>query len=96
MPLDICPETFTRVKKRLNAVEYPGPVGLSCDDTKLLSGLRLYWDGSKKKHVLVGGTDGPIEIANPDDIEAIMNDPDIAKGTKVIQCCHSTSPTYTN
>ena len=96
MPLDICPETFTCVKKCLNAVEYPGLVGLSCNDTKLLSRLRLYWDRSKKKHVLLGSMDSPREVANPEDIEAIMNNPDIKRGTKVIWCCHSTSPTYTN
>lgn len=81
LPLEIGPETFDRVKMRFDALDYRGPVALSCDDTKLTSGLRLYWDSSKRMYVLVGGTDGPLEVANPESVQKIMEDEDIPKGT---------------
>ena len=65
----------------MNGLGWDGPVGLSCDDTKLLSALRMYWDGTK--HVLVGGTDRPIEVADPEQVQIVMNDSTITKGTKV-------------
>lgn len=83
IPLVISPETFLRVRKRLDAVHYSGPVGLSCDDTKLLSGLRMFWDTLKQKYLLVGGIDGPLEVADPEQVQAMMDDPAITKGTKV-------------
>ncbi|KAJ7577185.1 hypothetical protein C8J56DRAFT_798958 [Mycena floridula] len=82
-PITICPESFTRVKQQLDALDYSGPVAVACDDTKLLSGLRLYWDVTKKGHYLVGGADGPILVPDPEEMEALMNDPSIPKGTKL-------------
>ena len=59
-------------------------MGLSCDDTKVTSGLRLYWDQSQKTYVLIGSTNGPLEVADPESVQQIMDDGDIPKGTKVI------------
>lgn len=81
--MTICERTFELVVEHLDAVNYDGPVCLSCDDTKLLSALRLYWDGNKKAHFLVGAVGGPIKVPNPDDIKSLMSDPTIEKGTKV-------------
>ncbi|KAJ3770857.1 hypothetical protein FB446DRAFT_646265 [Lentinula raphanica] len=86
LPLTICDETFSLVKSRLDALGYSGPVAVACDDTKLFSSLRLYWDsteGQNGSYVLVGGTKGPIVVENPDDVERYMKDPSITKGTKV-------------
>ncbi|KAF8220906.1 hypothetical protein L208DRAFT_1318783 [Tricholoma matsutake] len=83
IPLMISPKTFLWVRKHLDAVHYSGPVGLSCDDTKLLSGLRMFWDTSKQKYLLVGGINGPLEVADPEQVQAMMDDPVITKGTKI-------------
>lgn len=84
--MNISDRTFELVIEHLHAVNYNGPVCLSCDDTKLLSTLRLYWDGEKMAHFLVGSVGGPIEVPNPDDIKCIMSDPTIVKATKVQAC----------
>ncbi|KAL0563690.1 hypothetical protein V5O48_018374, partial [Marasmius crinis-equi] len=72
-----------RVKEQFDAVNYTGPAGVACDDTKLLSGLRLYFDAKKKQYLLIGGTDGPLLIPDPETIHELMNDPTIPKGTKI-------------
>src|SRR5258705_12918369 len=82
-PMTICDQTFKLVVEHLEAPDYDGPVDLSCDDSKLLSSLRLYWDGQKKAHFLIGAVGGPIEVPNPDNIKILMSDPNIEKATKV-------------
>lgn len=79
--MDICDRTFKLVAEHLTAINYTGPVGLSCDDTKLFSTLRLYWDGEKKAHFLVGGVDGPYQVADPDVVKDVKAK--IGKATKV-------------
>lgn len=81
--MTICDRMFELVAEHLEALDYYGPVGLSCDDSKLLGSLRLYWDGKKKIHFLVGAVGGPIEVPNPDDIKTLMSDPNVEKATKV-------------
>ena len=83
VPMTICERTFDLVVNHLQAVNYDGPVALSCDDFKLFSSLRLYWDGEVEKHYLVGAVGGPILVPNPDDIKALMSDPKLVKATKV-------------
>ena len=56
---------------------------LGCDDTKLLPGLRLCYDRKTKLYSLVGGTGGPLSVMNPEEVNEIMTDPTIEKGTKV-------------
>ncbi|KAL0064040.1 hypothetical protein AAF712_009006 [Marasmius tenuissimus] len=82
LPMTVCPQTFTCVKSHLNQLSYKGPVGLACDDTKLFSSLRLYWDKPKDSYFLVGAADGPIAVPDPKMVERYMNDPDLVKGTK--------------
>ena len=81
--MTISDRNFELVVEHLNALNYDGPVCLSCDDTKLRSALRLYWDGEKNAHFLVGAVGGPIEVPNPEDFKTIMSNPMIMKGTKV-------------
>ncbi|KAJ7575239.1 hypothetical protein C8J56DRAFT_801931 [Mycena floridula] len=83
LPLTICPETFQRVREHLNALDYSGPVALSCDNTKLFPDLHLYWDESKEAYFLLGGTEGPILVPDPDQVQELMDDPDVVKGAKV-------------
>ncbi|KAE9384943.1 hypothetical protein BT96DRAFT_950198 [Gymnopus androsaceus JB14] len=64
-------------------LNYNGPVALSCDDTKAFAALHLYSDAQEKKSYLVGGTDGPILVPDPETVSKFMNDTTIGKGTKV-------------
>lgn len=81
--MTICEETFNLVAQRLKSLDYTGPTCLSCDDTKLLSGLHLYWNGEEKAHYLVGGVGGPIFVPDIDNLQALMTDPTIVEGKKV-------------
>jgi hypothetical protein len=83
IPMAICDRTFDLVTEHLKALHYDGPVCLSCDDTKLLSSLILYWDGEKKAHFLVGAVGGLIEVPDPNNIKGLMSDPKIVKAMKV-------------
>ena len=83
-PLTVCGDTFTIVDNYLRKLHYQGkPVGLSCDDTKLHSSFRTYWDAEKECHMLVGGTDEPRAVANVEELQRLLHDPSIAKATKV-------------
>jgi hypothetical protein len=56
---------------------------MSCDDTKLNAAFRLYWDSEKKKHMLVGATDGPHEVADPDSVRKVIDSAKLIKASKV-------------
>jgi hypothetical protein len=64
-------------------LEYKGPLGLSCDDTKLFGTFRLYWDSDKNAFFLVGATDGPIQVAEPDNIKKAIEEAKAQKAPKV-------------
>ncbi|KAJ7865909.1 hypothetical protein B0H14DRAFT_3595961 [Mycena olivaceomarginata] len=78
---------FLLIQEQLAALKYDGPLGLSCDDTKLFAGLRLYHDKIKKADFLVGGVDGPLQVANPEEMKRILADPTIQRGSKVRLWC---------
>ena len=80
--MDICDRTFKLVSEHLKTLDYEGPVGLSCDDTKLFATYRLYWDSEKKAYFLVGGVDGPICVPDPDNVKQIIQDAKTQKATK--------------
>jgi hypothetical protein len=81
--IQICPITFELVKSYLDMLKYDGMVGLSCDDTKLFSALHLFWDGEKDKHFLVGSTQGPFKVADPEWIQEVLEYTKKHKTTKV-------------
>jgi hypothetical protein len=81
--MEICDQTFQLVTDQLTALNYTGPVGLSCDDTKLFSSLRLYWDSDEKSYFLVGGVDGPYRVADADSVKEVIKQGKIQKATKV-------------
>lgn len=83
-PLTVCEQTFLTVANYLQTVRYSGPVALSCDDTNLHAAFRTYWDASKQIHVLVGGIDEPRTVANPDELQALLEDAKSEKATKVL------------
>ncbi|KAF7978464.1 hypothetical protein HWV62_672 [Athelia sp. TMB] len=81
--MEICDRSFELVDAHLDALGYSGPVGLSCDDTKLFPDWRLYWDGKEKSHFLVGGTEKPMHVADPDSLRKMIEDMDLEKATKL-------------
>jgi len=81
--MSICDQTFVNVQKYLEGMDYKGPLGLSCDDTKLFATFRLYWNLEKGAHFLIGGTDGPIQVANPESVKKAIVEAKERKATKV-------------
>jgi len=81
--MTICDRTFQLVDEHLSALGYDGRVGLSCDDTKLFSAWRLYWDAAQNAHFLVGGSGELMCVADPDNLKEMINDLNLAKATKV-------------
>ncbi|KAF8328951.1 hypothetical protein F5887DRAFT_1287968 [Amanita rubescens] len=79
-PMTICDRTFSLVEEHLSLLGYKGPVCLCCDDTKLLSTFRLYWDAKEQSHYIVGGVDGRYHVPNPEDLK---------KATKIRLWCLS-------
>lgn len=86
-PMDISDRTFELVNEHLNVLNFDGPVGLSCDDTKLFATFRLYWDAEQTSYFLVGGTDGPLRVADPDDVKRVIEEAKAEKATKVSLNC---------
>jgi hypothetical protein len=82
-PMEICDRTFQLIEDHLTALNHTGPVGLSCDDTKLFSSLRLFWDKEKNSYFLVGGVNGPYRVADPDSVRQVISEGKIKKATKV-------------
>ncbi|KAI5884956.1 uncharacterized protein SCHCODRAFT_01176952 [Schizophyllum commune H4-8] len=72
-PMEICDETFELVVSILRSIGYSGPVSVACDDTKLFDTWRLYYDLVTKKFYLVGGTDGPVLVTNPEKVQELMD-----------------------
>lgn len=83
IPTTICDKSFELVDAHLSALGYNGPVGLSCNDTKLFAAWRLYWDAKENSHFLVGGTGEPLRVADPDSLKEMINDAGLAKAMKV-------------
>ncbi|KAH6871759.1 hypothetical protein BKA70DRAFT_1484362 [Coprinopsis sp. MPI-PUGE-AT-0042] len=89
-PMEIGEQTFQMVADQLNTLGYTGPncpVGLSCDDTKLLSGFRLYHDKAEDCHYLVGGTEGKLRVADPEQVRKVLAENKDKKATKVRLWC---------
>ncbi|KAJ7670785.1 hypothetical protein DFH06DRAFT_980885 [Mycena polygramma] len=86
-PMDISDRNFKLAAEHLAALNYDGPVNLSCDDTKLFPSFRLYWDSDKKSHFLVGGTDGPLRVADPEQVKSVIATAKAKKATKIRLWC---------
>ncbi len=82
-PLEICDQTFQLVVDHLLQIDYSGPTSLSCDDTKLFSTFRLYYDSARGGHYLVGGIDGPILVVDPKNMKEVLATSESRKATKV-------------
>lgn len=64
---------------------YPldSPLATSVDDTKLLPAFRPYYDGSQQKWFMVGGTGGPIEVADINLLQAQIKAAEDTKASKL-------------
>lgn len=82
-PMGIGDANFELVSEYLKTLNYDGPVGLSCDDTKLFGTLRLYWDSEKNAHYLVGTENQPRLVPDPDSMADILKECQSCMATKV-------------
>ncbi|KAH6870856.1 hypothetical protein BKA70DRAFT_1578587 [Coprinopsis sp. MPI-PUGE-AT-0042] len=82
-PFSLGTRNFELAKQHLEEISYDGPVGLACDDTKLFSNLGLVHDPVKNKHFLIGGSDGPIEVLDPEQVRSVMEESKKHAGTKL-------------
>lgn len=85
-PQAISEATFQLVEKHLVDLNYEGTCSLSCDDTKLFNTFRLYWDSKEGSHFLIGSTDGPIKVLDPEDMKQLIASQNDKKAVKV--SCH--------
>ena len=85
-PIGLQERCWALVADRLRAYEYVGPVGLSCDDTKLFAAFRPYHDRSQNMYYLLGSTGQPLEIRDPEDFARVVRQGDLQKATKVCPC----------
>lgn len=95
-PMELDDRTFELVANHLEALGYTDEVGLSCDDTKLTEGTRLYWDGKQKCHFLVGAVGGPIRVLDPEQMRDILEDPETIRAKKVITAFNKSYDTYSD
>lgn len=75
--------------EQLKKLNYYGPVGLSCDDTKLTPAFRPYYDKTTDKHYLLGSTGKPMVLADPDDLANVIEQGILEKATKVSVTTHT-------
>ena len=83
-PITICERNLDLASEYLSSLNYSGPVGLSCDDTKLHPTLRPYWDASRGCHFLVGTTGEPIAVRDEGLLHDILAESKKDAATKVI------------
>ncbi|KAF8809165.1 hypothetical protein BYT27DRAFT_7210458 [Phlegmacium glaucopus] len=86
-PMDIGPQTFELVDEHLKALDYDGPLRLSCNDTKLFATFHLYWDSKEKSYFLVGGVDGLLRVMDAENVKQAIQDAKADKATKVRVWC---------
>ncbi|KAH9938784.1 uncharacterized protein BXZ73DRAFT_23422, partial [Epithele typhae] len=72
IPFEISPRCLDMTVDVLKGYDYPGLVSLCVDDTKLLAAVRLHYDPSTKTSFLIGGVDGPIAVADPDNMQTAL------------------------
>ncbi|THG99770.1 hypothetical protein EW026_g2653 [Hermanssonia centrifuga] len=86
-PLGITQRTFDLVQIHINKLEYHGPLGLSCDDTKLHPAFRPYYTNGDDGCYILGGTGEPLQIANPDEFNDAVTSGQLEKATKLRLWC---------
>ncbi len=82
-PIGISKRSFEIAVEYLDMLEYTGPVGLSCDDTKLVPGLDPVYDKDRNGFVVLGGVGDPMPVADPEELNAAIAAGRISKAEKV-------------
>jgi hypothetical protein len=82
-PIEPCERSYRLVREYLESINYTGPVGLSCDDTKLFAAFRPYWDATEGTYYVVGCVGSPLRIANIEEFEYQLRQGHMEKATKV-------------
>ncbi|KAL1751197.1 hypothetical protein FB107DRAFT_222515 [Schizophyllum commune] len=84
LPLDFCKVMFERVSRHLAALGCMGePVCLQVDDTKLFKKLRMYYVKKEDAYYVVGACEGPIRVARPEELEAMLRNKEISPSSKM-------------
>jgi hypothetical protein len=82
-PTTICDRNLDLASEYLASLKYAGPVGMSCDDTKLHLALRTYWDPAKECHFLVGVIGEHITVKDETTVRELMDTHKQNAATKV-------------
>jgi hypothetical protein len=82
-PIGICDRTFELAQDYVSKLNYSGPLGLSCDDTKLFVAYRTYWDAQENTWFLVRATGEPVHVADVNELRGILDNGATQKATKV-------------
>jgi hypothetical protein len=82
-PIGIQDRSFELAIEHLKRLEYNGPLGLACNDTKLLPALRPYYNKATDKHYVLGSTGEPSILADPDKLKAVLERGEAEKASKV-------------
>jgi hypothetical protein len=82
-PIGIQDRCFEHAIEHLKRLKYNGPLGLACDDTKLLPALRPYYDKVTDKHYILGSTGQPLILANPEELTSVLKSGEAEKAEKV-------------
>lgn len=85
-PVVICPRSFTLIHEHLAKLAYTGPVGLSCDDTKLSPALQPYWDRDAGSYFILGSAGDPIQVLDVKSFQRLIEEVGVSKATKVRSC----------
>ena len=74
---------FDLVRDNLIMLKYDGPVGLSCDDTKLMAAFHPYYDQKHDAHFILGNTGEPYQLIDPDAFQNVLDSGILEKAMKV-------------
>ncbi|KIJ28235.1 hypothetical protein M422DRAFT_270465 [Sphaerobolus stellatus SS14] len=86
-PIGITESTFDRALDYIQKVRYDGPLALSCDDTKLLPAYRMYYCKKSEKWFLLGTVGEPLAVADPDELQKVLENSAPQKATKLRLWC---------
>lgn len=81
-PIEPCLRLYTLVQEYLDSIKYTGPVGLSCNNTKLFPAFCPYWDATKGAYYVVGCTGPPLRIMDIEDFNSQLQQGLLEKATK--------------
>ncbi len=74
-------------RDNLNGLQYDGPVGLMCDDTKLHPAFQPFYDRDRGGYCILGSTGEPFLLSDPAEFEAILKEGKLKKATKIRVWC---------